>query len=192
MEDEVQLFPPGKNDMRVDYPELSEVEEFALLDSKELRFVWYYSNPTSEYNQGNMNRKEKIVKCVNAAFGNRIEPDVRSEYESGNFPPQVRQAMAVMAEYRPEIRQDGKTVLEQIYGNWKKIVKVEPEDFNKMTMNDKQQYVYTTAKISESIEKIVRQMEEGLGMRQRMRKDEKAGGQNMMDKFHKSREARKK
>ena len=45
-----KIFVPGKRDMKIEYPELSEIEAFSTMNDKDIRLCWYYSCKSSEFN----------------------------------------------------------------------------------------------------------------------------------------------
>ena len=38
---EALMYEPSNRDMKIDYPELAEIEEFSILSARQLKFVWY-------------------------------------------------------------------------------------------------------------------------------------------------------
>ena len=148
MEEEIVVFEPkGKGDLRVDYPELAEVEEFASLNNKDMLFVWNWANRTSPY-FAIKNKMEKVRHCIKAAYGEKyLSEKDRNNYYSQKFPPKVQVAIETMSQYNPSIRDRAKTIVEKIFDNFEEITSVPVAEVKVMPTDEKEDYVGLAQKV---------------------------------------------
>jgi len=181
--EEVTLFKPGNRNIKIEYPELSDIPEFEGLNTMELKFVWYFANRTSpHYNDTNITRK--ISKALKDSYGNSIDDDLRAKYLSESFPHKIKTAIKRMEEFNPSHRLKAKLSLERIFENLQKLVNIGEEDLIEMELNNKKDYVALAIKISESMPGIVRQLEEGFGVEYTKTSKAKSNEPSLMDKLH--------
>lgn len=151
-----KLFPPNEQDMRIEYPELAEVEEFKNLSMQDLKFIWFYGNRTSPYFYEE--EKDKMRHSVESAYG-------RESYDENLnvIPPEYLQpAIEKMRHYNPSLRLIAKLKMEKLFDNLSGMMDMSVSD---MEMENKKQYVEFAIKISQTFPEIIRQLESGFGIR---------------------------
>ena len=187
-EENFYLFRPTDQDMRIEYPELAKVPEFNALGSiQELKFVWYYSNRTSPFFTAKKGQQTKIKACIKQAFkGRPMETADYKKYLEGNFPPKIKDAMAVMESFNPSARVRARIAIESIFNNLEASLEL-GEDMMKSMADDidqKKKYIDLSIKVSESLPIIIAQLEEGYGIRTSSFFSGDDTGMTIMDHLH--------
>jgi len=165
---EILLFPPHDGiDMFQEYPELASLEEFVMLSEKDLRFVWYFSNVTSPVYKKYYSNKSKLAeKSMIAAYGRKIENSDPSKWISFirlSFPAKISIAIDKMQSFRVTARIKAQSAIESSFNNILDIAEDRPGDDS--TISDKKAYTSTVAEISKILPSILKQVEEGFGIR---------------------------
>jgi len=75
VEENVTLFKPTKKGMKAEYPELRSDPAYADISNAELKFAWYYANPTSPFNHVGLNisDSDRIQSSLEKAFGTDVK-----------------------------------------------------------------------------------------------------------------------
>jgi len=154
------LFPITEKDLRLEYEELGEVEEFKDLSNKEMKFVWFYANQTSPYIQ--LPAQDRIIKCLEI-LKDDLSAEQLEEYYTLSFPPRIEVALEVMIKFNPKLRTEAKNITELIFKNIKKIVAVQPEDIP--DMEEKKKYIAISMDVIKNMPELINQMEQGYGIR---------------------------
>lgn len=159
---ELQLFRPTERNILVEYPELKEYPEIAALTRNDYIFVWNWANKTSPHSKVRDSR-ERARRCYKLAYGDTH--DGRHErFLGGDFPNNILEAIKIMEKFNPTNRAKAKTMAEKIFDTWKKIAE---RDMSKVTdLNELKQYAEITMKIQEGLPSLVRQLENGFGIRE--------------------------
>lgn len=178
----VKLFAPSGRDMKVEYPELNECEEFVKLHSKELKFVWLYSNRTSPFYNVKQT-KNRIVYCIKESFGESLKQDEYKRYMSGVFPEHIRMAIDRMEKFSPSIRLRAKLNIEKIFSNLEKISDISSEEI--LDLQAKKDYATLAIMVAKNMPDIVKQYEDSYGIKYTEKiGDNQKKGPTLMDKLH--------
>lgn len=186
------LFAPTSNrDLRKQYPELKDVPEFTNLTPKEMRFVYYYC---AYYKDGVKNNRERIVKAVKKSLAEVLSEKEKVEYHNGNFPNNVRLAIARWDKFDLSVRLKAKVTVDKIFDNIQNMIDVDMDkDFldkdGKTDFNKKKQYVDTSITIAESFPKLIKMQEEGFGITDTAQDAEnKKSGDTLFEEWHSEQE----
>jgi hypothetical protein len=154
------VFKPTEKVMIEEYNELKNIPQFAILTDEELRFVWYYANPTSPFAD-----KETIKKfnlSFDSAFGKISNADMKVQYEFAKTRPEkITKAIERMANIDVSARIKAKMLLKTMLNNMYEMV------LNDYEINDPSQgknYVELCAKVSRELPHIIKLNEEGFGV----------------------------
>ena len=188
-EERFYLFRPTDQDMKIEYPELAKEPAFDKLNTNELMFVWYYANRTSSYFTVKTGEIPKVKACIRKAYsgvGNRLkEPEYR-KYLEGNFPEKIKDAIVVMNEYNPSARVRARIAIENIFNNL--VESLELDDGMRKAMesdiDEKKKYIDLSMKVSDSLPKVIEQLEEGYGIRTSSFFSGEGGKMSVMDHLH--------
>lgn len=177
------VFKPSSKMMKIEYPELAEMSEFESLNDNELKFVWYYANPTSPYVDDN-NEPRKIGKCLSKAFGGLLSTEAENRYRSQNFPDKVRIAIDRMKNINVDARQMAKRSAKKVFDNLNRMIDIPEEDWAEMTYENKKSYVALSLKITESLPDLVSTLEQGFGVANDVSSSLFSDGATIMDRLH--------
>ena len=121
------LFAPRKGrDLKTEYSELNQTEQFKRLSKDEMLFVWYMacvSSPFTEFKD-----EEKLDTVIDLSFPKKFRDAKRTEYQGCNFPAHIREALVKMRSYDLPHRLRNRVFCEQFYANLEHISKVKVAD----------------------------------------------------------------
>lgn len=190
--EQILFGPTNDKDLKRQYPELKEIAEFDKLTTGELLFVWWYSNSTSPIvKDENLSEKQRSMKAYYEAFKSHPNEDRQRDYYSLNFPDKVRLAIDRMRKFEPTVRIRSKMISETILENFEKMSKVDMSDFEEIdpetnikTINwtGRNNYVTSAKTILQTLPDLIRQVEEGFGVKDRKGSDN--NGEKAIDRFH--------
>jgi hypothetical protein len=169
------FLPVANKDMKGEYPELMQVEEFQMLTDVELRFVWLLGNKTSPFCLANetveQEREIKREKALKASkLYDKISDKQRDEYYKGRFGQKIHNAIQRMLLFNPSLRMRAKLMNETMFNNMEKMVQLTEEELERMTVDDKKLYGSMCKTISENIDTLLPQVENAYGVREIKRK----------------------
>ncbi len=162
---EIQIHPPPPQGsfMLQEYPELKEKPELNSLRDYELRFVWYFANPTSPIIDCTMS--DRAVKAVQFAFlDDAVSEAERNTFITGKFTDKIRAAINVMKAFNPQVRMRAKMNAEHIFRNIEKIIHVDKVKMKMMGFADKKQYAEMSMKVMAQMPELINIMERGFGV----------------------------
>lgn len=186
---DVTLFLPSSKEMRLEYPELASIEEFKMLTDKQLKFVWWFANPTSPLVDDTSISKEanERKRIALALIKSKLKDDLtipdQEAYTQMYIPEQVRIAIHRMQAFTPSIRMHGKIMQEKIFENYNNIINtVIPSN---ASADQKKEYVDLAKVISTEIPKLIGEIEDAYGIKMKKRDEDKKTGQQpkLMDKL---------
>ncbi len=187
MPQDMFLFKPTSQDMKIEYPELRDVKEFMELKKAEFEFVWYYGNRTSPFFDIASGERNKRLACVEKAFGKKDkDSDWYKKYLSGNFPPKIKAGIEKMGRYSPSARMRAKMAAENVLDTLEESLNVSEEmkDEMKKDLEMKRKYIDLSIKVIESMPNVVSQIEDGFGIRAFEKKGGKDKQPTLMDVLH--------
>jgi len=169
-----RLFDPTgikPDDYRHRYPELERTEEFTNLNVRELLFVWWYANPTSELVIEYQDPYERAQAALERSKYNPSKVE-RESILRCQFNTEMAAAIKKMSSYDPGARFRGYMMIKSIFDHYEGIIKDGPAKFvtvegkgeNRIETTDYPRYVTTSAKIAEEIPGLLSKLEEGFGV----------------------------
>lgn len=188
--------PSSERDLKKQHPELNRIEEFKSLSTPQLLFVWWYANPTSPL-RDSKSSKEKVLTALKKAWGDKLTDEIRDQYIVFDFPDNVKIAIDKMTFLRPNERAKAKVMVETIFKNFEKLVKISDEDFKLMDKEGnpmgidwtgRKQYIDSVEKISSTLPQLLKQLEEGFGIEEADIKE--VSEEKAINRFLKSRKAK--
>lgn len=169
--DKTTVFEPGSKEMKEEYPELNTIPEFENLSERELRFVWFFSNPTSPYNRKETRLNDRINFSLTHGFGDDLTMKDRQKYIKLSFPPHIKMAIERMESVELNMRQKAKMILNGI------ILKLEEiaTRFDGRNIDEQRKYVELAIKIGLQLPALVTAAETGFGIKDKIieKKEEK-------------------
>ena len=170
--DEALMFEPSNRDMKLDYPELAEIEEFNILSARQLKFVWYVSNRTSPI--AGLDQKKRLKAAASMAWGNyHSKKQEAIDYGNGIVPDEIKAAIKKMSSFIPSVRLKAKFMQEYIFDKMQKIIVVSDKEMDEMDADEKKKYADLALKVSSELNNVVDRMESGYGIKTKKKPNSK-------------------
>lgn len=170
---EALMYEPSNRDMKIDYPELAEIEEFNILSARQLKFVWYLANRTSPI--AGLEKKKRLKAAASMAWGTyHAKKEEAIEYAKGNVPDEIKAAITKMASFIPSVRLKAKLMQEYIFDKMQTIIIVSDQDMDEMDADEKKKYADLALKISSELNNVVDRMESGYGIKVKEKSNKKS------------------
>jgi len=162
---DLTLFEPTVADMRDDYPELKEFEEFKNLSSRDLRFIWFVANKTSPLvkDPNYKNQKKRIKAAVAKVYKNSLDTMKIDSLLKGQIDPIMARAMVVMTKFNPSARLLGRMSLEIIFERYQRLLMTKAEEI--IDLEDKKKFAEMLKKVEEGLPRVIAQLEHGFGIK---------------------------
>jgi len=161
---EYKIFEPTKKEMKVQYPELSEMEEFASMTDKDIRFVWYYACQSSDISKI-PDKQSRMKMALKSAYGDDwFKFNTAQKIAAWEFPEYITIAINRMAKFSPEARGRGKAMIERLFDNYERIVDVDPELFETWSPSERKSFVQLGVEMSDALPKVIQQLERGFAV----------------------------
>lgn len=197
-DDKIVLFGPktGKSLLRT-YPDLAKDSVFKDLSSDDLLFAWYIGIPDSpvDHDWQDMARyKSAATRCFSS------NKEKKDKYSVGSIPEEVKAAIEKFKLFSPEARMSAKKMVQTIFSKFEQMVNVDvendftvirtigkgedKEEVKEVDWTAKKQYIDSMAKISETLPSLIKQVEEGFGVTETKKGEEKKYGTKAIDIFH--------
>lgn len=164
--------------MKTDYPELADIPEFMELNNKEMLLVWYFSNETSPFANVRSSR-DRMSASIDKAYGRSVSQDLKNALLTGQYEEKFRSAFERMAKFSANTRSRANKAVTSIFDNFCMIVSLTPEEVKEMNEEEQAAYVNTASKVASGMPDLVRQVENGYGIKDRSGEDGYGG--NIMD-----------
>ena len=201
MSDETYLLfaPKSARGLKVDYPELSEFEEFKSLRAWELLFVWYYACKSSPYFNLDWKERDVIKKCTEAAKYRFDDEAKKEKFMSGNFPAKIETAIKQMQLFEPDARIQAKLLAQKMIEDIKKMTSLEldergahPNFMNKdgddLDIGKQQKYMDMLLKAQDKLGDMIAKAERGWGVTKKNKtaidKNKEDSGDTFAESFH--------
>lgn len=166
----IKIFEPTGRAMRVEYPELNDIEEFHDLNDDQLRFAWFVGNPTSP--SAGDKPHIRLRKALDSKLGKTLSEKDQKDYLKGKLPDELKAAVIRMENVEPSYRLSARLTTEEIYKNLNKIAYMESSKLDGLSMAEKKQYSETVLKIGTEMPKLVEALERGFGVKTDSGKDD--------------------
>ena len=160
----IEMFEPSPRDMKLDYPELSEVTEFEHLNARELKFCWYVGSRTSPL--ADMPKKKRLSTSANTAWGGyHADRKEVKELAAGKIPDKLLTAIERMSSFNPTVRLRAKFMQEYIFEKMQSIIIISDSELKALDSDEKKKYADLVLKVSSDLSNVVERMEIGYGVR---------------------------
>lgn len=171
------IFEPTNIDMRVEYPELTGIDEFRDLSDPELRFVWYFFNTKSPH-YAIKDAKVKVSTCLKVSGYIPNTNIIKGMYEN-RFPENIEAAGARMNRFAASTRERAKQMVDRMFDTYESIL----DTFGDKVYDTDQQEKFVTiaSKIRAELPQLIKQKEEGFGIK--VRKQGERKGMSLADEI---------
>lgn len=188
-DEDITIFDPrGVSDYLRTYPELRTIPEFTNISVGELKFVWWYANPTSplvkkEHNPANRSNKA-YCKVWTPVQGDRDE--VRfTNFSALRFTEPVRMAIEMMSKLDYTTRYRAKQIVDKTFKKYEELSDLTPSNFaDEKGVPDYVKYANVLKMVVTSMSDLIRIKEQGFGIVDKnKKKSEDEGGGGVMNEF---------
>lgn len=159
----------GQRDLRMEFPELAKIPEFAALkNKKEVMLCWLIGNRTSPI--FNLDRKTKVRKAVETAYGavakTRKDLEGMYNYETdADLPDHILEGIERMKRFDPENRLKAKLLSQYMFDTLQEMVVVDRTTLATMDMDDKKKYADLLIKVNSELPEMLKVLESGFGVK---------------------------
>ena len=163
----------GDGDLRIEYPELVEVDEFKSLQSKQLRLCWLLGNRTSPIYKLS-NKRERLHKALELVYGKSY--DQRKdlvEMIDGNVPDEIVAGIKKMESFNPEYRLRAKLMSQYMFDMLNDMIILDSQTLATMDIDEKKKYTDLVVKIYSELPEMVKTLESSYGVKTVERKTKK-------------------
>lgn len=160
-----KVFVPGKRDMKIEYPELSEIEAFSTMNDKDIRLCWYYACKSSEFNSIDDNNL-RMQSALEKAYGkNWFSNPTAKKLAMWDIPDYIKMGLEAMANFSPQHRSEANAMMQMMFKNLQSVIDVDPETFEMWNPGERKAYVQLVRETSDTLPNIVSQLERGFAVR---------------------------
>ncbi len=170
---EVVLFNlEGEGDLRIEYPELAETEEFKDLRVKEVRLCWLIGNRTSPIYK--MSKKERVFKALEIVYGKYYDRNKDLQgIINGDIPENIKNGIRRMELYNPEYRLKAKLMSQYMFEILNDMILLDATTLATMDIDEKKKYTDLVVKIHSELPDMVKRLETSYGVKTIERKSKK-------------------
>jgi len=180
-----RLFMPTAKSMKAQYTELRSIPEFEELTNTQLKYVWYYANPTSPLNDPSLGLTdlEKIESAIHESYGINVAADIKKKFLDKKWDAKIAKAISRMKKFDVNVRTKAKGIADAIFQNMEKMIKagediLEGDDYGK-----KKSYIDLVMKIKDNLPDLVKIKEQGFGLSEDNMQGNQKEGLNIMDEL---------
>jgi len=159
------IFEPGdEKDYRSKFPEFQKIPEFMSLPlSADLKFAWYYANPTSLI--AKIQEPEiRAMKAIEAAYDGKIKDSKYKDLVDGKFTPELDAAIKRMKSFVPSARIRAKIIQDTMFQNLEAMVNIRPEDLISISTDEKKKYADFAKSVSSQLQELISSVESSYGV----------------------------
>jgi hypothetical protein len=168
---EVLLFNvENAGDLKREYPELSEVEEFKDLSPSEVRFCWLVGNRTSPIFK--MEKSERIKKSMSIVWGSSYKSspkqkvkDLAEANSEEEIPEDILKGIYKMLAFNPGYRLKAKLMAEYIFETLNELIVLDPSTLQLMDIDDRKKYSDFVIKVSSELQGMIERLEGSYGIK---------------------------
>jgi len=162
---EVVLFGlETQGDIRLEYPELANTEEFSGMKSKEVRLCWLLGNRTSPIYK--LSKSERLLKALEIVYGSHYDKNAdATAILNGDMPEQIRAGIKKMETYNPEYRLKAKLMSQYMFEVLNNMIVLSNNDLATMDIDEKKKYTDLVVKIHEQLPDMVKRLETSYGIK---------------------------
>ena len=169
------------------YPELATIPEFDDIRSIDLQFIWYIANPTS-YLYWNYpdDMRGRVRAALKETYINNPPKEYVNDWLELKFSPKINQAIERMRKFRPDVRQEARDMVDNVFKDFQKVLNMNMSDFkNGKGELDPSAYVSSRKAILKELPEIIKIREMGFGVTTTGdKRKEDAVGQKIIENYH--------
>jgi len=162
----------GDGDLRLEYPELADVDEFKGLKAKEVRLCWLLGNRTSPIYS--LSKRERVVKALELTYGKdyAIRKDLGGII-NGDLPDEIVAGIKKMESFNPEYRLRAKLMSQYMFEVLNEMIVLDSVTLAGMDIDEKKKYTDLVVKVYGELPQMVKTLESSYGAKVVERKTRK-------------------
>jgi hypothetical protein len=162
----------GDGDLRLEYPELADVDEFKSLKAKEVRLCWLLGNRTSPIYS--LSKRERVVKALELTYGKdyAIRKDLGGII-NGDLPDEIVAGIKKMESFNPEYRLRAKLMSQYMFEVLNEMIVLDSVTLAGMDIDEKKKYTDLVVKVYGELPQMVKTLESSYGAKVVERKTRK-------------------
>lgn len=147
----------SNRELKREYPELSEYEEFRQLENRELVFVWAWACRTSPFLE--LEEEKRLIPCIEWAFpGKQQRESKMADYAGMRFPDHIKGAIKRMERFDPGLRIQMAADNIHLLKQCQKAIR---QDTSKATPEEMEDYIKTATLARKLMSEIQKDIERG-------------------------------
>jgi hypothetical protein len=149
-------------DLRIEYPELAEIEEFKSLKVKEVRLCWFLGNRTSPIYK--LDKAKRLTKALELVYGKNYNS--RKDLQgvlNGEMPEYLVKGIRKMELFNPEYRLRAKLMSQYMFEVLNDMIIVDNTTLATMDIDEKKKYTDLVVKIHSELPNMVKTLETSYG-----------------------------
>lgn len=168
---EVLLFNvENAGDLKREYKELAEIEEFKDLNPSEVRFCWLVGNRTSPIFK--MERVERMRKAMTIVWGSNYKTspkqkvkDLANATGEDDIPQDILKGIFKMNTFNPGYRLKAKLMAEYIFETLNELIVLDPATMRSMDIDERKKYSDFVIKVSSELQGMIDRLENSYGVK---------------------------
>lgn len=160
---EITIFEPTGRDMKDEYPELAETEEFAGMNNRDIKFCWYVANRTSPI--AKLVKKKRLEKAIEFSYGALVNKKQIENFKKGEFPDDVSIGMKKMALFNPSVRLRAKFYIEYGFDKIVELISISEKTMIALDADERKKYADLIFKMTAELSDMVKLQERGFGIK---------------------------
>jgi hypothetical protein len=174
-------------DLKREYKELANLEEFKDLNPNEVKFCWLVGNRTSPI--FNLERGERIRKALNIVWGSnyKLNPKIKELSKAtgeDDIPEDILRGIFKMNTYNPSLRLKAKLMSEYIFETLNELIVLDSAEMHSMDIDDRKKYADFVIKVSSELQGMVDRLESSYGVQTIDRETKEEVRVNISDVMH--------
>lgn len=161
-----RIFVPGKRDMKIEYPELADMEAFTAMYDKDIRFCWYYACKSSEYasiDDNNLRMQKSLEKVYGKDY--LLNNATAKKLAIFDIPEHIRVGIEAMSNFSPQHRSQANAMMQKMFENLQKTIDVDEEAFEIWNPSERKAYVQLVSETTDALPNIIAQLERGFSIK---------------------------
>lgn len=152
----------GDSDLRLEYPELAEIDEFKGLKGKEVRLAWYLGNRTSPIYK--LSKRDRLTKALELTYGKdyHMRKDL-GNIVSGDLPDYLVLAVKKMETFNPEYRLRAKLMTQYMFEVLNEMIVLDSQTLASMDIDEKKKYTDLVVKVNDELPSMIKNLESAYG-----------------------------
>ena len=154
-------------DMKREYKELADIEEFKDLNTKEVKFCWLVGNRTSPIFK--IERDFRIQKALKIVWGDKfkLNPKIKELSKvktSDELPDDILKGIMKMNTFNPGLRLRAKLINEYIFDTLNELIMLDEGTKSTMDVDEKKKYTDLVIKVGSELQGMVDRLENSYGI----------------------------